>query len=409
MRKSLLHSKSRRKAKPRPVDNQQVAAAAGRPTTEESPMRASMSVPNAVMRVAHVTLQLETGGLERLLVEFARCADRERFQPHVVCLGPRGPLADIIESLGCPVIALNAPGGVRPALLLTLARLFRSEAFDVVHTHNTKPLLYAGPAARLAGVGTVVHTRHGQRHGATRRQNALFRWASCCADRIVCVSEESRRRSLAEGLSENRLVTIVNGIDRERFSPGRFDPEAPAIYVGRLTPEKDVATLLRASALLLAARPALRLRVVGDGPCAGELRELAAALGISRAVEFLGVRSDVDELLRSSSMLLLSSRTEGIPLTVLEAMAAGLPVVATDVGGTSEAVADGCTGLLVPAGDAQALASAALAILDRPDRATAMATQGIARVKEHFDVRDMVGRYEALYESLCRGVGARAA
>ena len=170
-------------------------------------MQARPSDPVRATNVAHVVLQLETGGLERLLVEFARCADRSRFAPEVVCMGGRGPLAGEIERLGIRVTALDLPGGVRPGAIIRLASHFRRERIDVVHTHNTKPLLYAGPAARLAGVGALIHTRHGQRHGSTARQNALFRLAARCADRVVCVSEDSRRCSLREGLRESRLAT----------------------------------------------------------------------------------------------------------------------------------------------------------------------------------------------------------
>src|ERR1051326_659354 len=136
-------------------------------------------------RVAHVVLQLETGGMERLLVEFARHADRSRFALSFIALGRRGPVAAEIESCGWPVTTLDARPGVRPSVVFRLARLLQDEGTDIVHTHNTKPLLYAGPAARLARVGAVVHTRHGQRRGATRLQDHLFRLAARCADRVV--------------------------------------------------------------------------------------------------------------------------------------------------------------------------------------------------------------------------------
>ena len=122
-----------------------------------------------VIRIAHITLGLDTGGMERLLSEFARHADRRRFSLRFVALGLRGRVAEQIESCGWPVTALRATAGVRPSVVYRLARLFREERVDLVHTHNTKPLLYAGPAARLALVGGVVHTCHGQRRGATRR------------------------------------------------------------------------------------------------------------------------------------------------------------------------------------------------------------------------------------------------
>jgi glycosyltransferase involved in cell wall biosynthesis len=360
------------------------------------------------VRVAHVALQLETGGMERLLVEFARRADRTEFEPIVVCLGRRGPIGDEIEARGARVIALNLPPGVRPSALFRLARLFRDERIDVVHTHNTKPLLYAGPAARMAGVRAVVHTRHGQRHGATRRQTLLFRLAARCADRIVCVSADSERLCRAEGIG-TALVTVPNGIDCERFAQCGPRDGGPAVFVGRLTPEKDIATLIEAMVIAIRREPRFRLTVAGAGPCAAELAALAKVRGLEGHVRFVGDTSDVPALLATASLFVLPSRTEGMPLTVIEAMACGLPVVATRVGGTPEVVVDGETGLLVAAGDAPALATAMLAIHGHPRRATAMGEAGRRRAVDLFDVRSMVGRYEAIYREVLGGRRAAAA
>jgi glycosyltransferase involved in cell wall biosynthesis len=363
----------------------------------------------APLRVAHVALQLETGGLERLLVEFARCADRSAVVPTVLSMGQRGALADEIESHGCPVIALGLEPGLRPSALFRIAKLLRERGIDVVHTHNTKPLLYAGPAARLAGVRAVIHTRHGQRHGATRRQNALFRLAACCADRMVCVSEDSQHCCLSEGIDPARVRVIPNGIDIERFSGAGCRTGSPALYVGRLTPEKDVATLVRATALVVRSAPLFRLRIVGDGPCKEELLQLTSELGLAEHVEFLGRRSDVHAIMAEASLFVLSSRTEGVPLTVLEAMASGLPVVATDVGGTSEAVKDGVTGTLVPACAEAPLATAILAHRNDPHRARSMGEAGRDLVRRRFDVRSMVAQYEAIYRQCARKGEAAAA
>lgn len=355
------------------------------------------------IRIAHVALQLDTGGMERLLVEFARHADRRRFALTFIALGPRGRIADDIEQCGWPVTALNTRPGVRASILFRLARIFREQRTDLVHTHNTKPLLYAGPAAKLAqadGMVAVVHTRHGQRHGATRRQDLLFRCAARCADRIVCVSDDSRGLCLREGLPPRALRTIHNGIDRARFTFTGPAPEAPAVFVGRLTPEKDVATLLRAAALVVSHSPSFRLRIAGAGPCAGELTALSRSLNLDGHVEFLGEVANVAELLARSSLLVLPSLTEGLPVTVLEAMSRGLPVVATHVGGTPEAVADGTTGLLVPPRDPALLAAAILQLCTDPALAHRMGLAGSRRVERNFDVRTMVSAYESLYDEV---------
>jgi glycosyltransferase involved in cell wall biosynthesis len=361
------------------------------------------------IRIAHVVQQLDTGGMERLLVEFARHADRASFEPCFVAIGPSGAVAEELAACGWDVTALAEPPGLRPTIVYRLARLFHDRRVDVVHTHNTKPLLYAGPAARLAGVRGVVHTRHGRRHGASRRQALAFRWAARCADHVVGVSDDTGRLCRGEGVDPRVVRTVPNGIDLERFPVAGPDPSGPAVFVGRLVADKGVATLLRAARAVAAVRPAFRLAIAGAGPCEAELRGLAADLGIAGGVvDFLGEVRDVSGLLGRASLFVLPSLTEGMPLTVLEAMARGLPVVATSVGGTPEAVADGETGLLVPPGDATALAGALLRVHADPEGARRMGLAGRRRAEVRFDVRRMVSEYEALYRDAlgCRRAAA---
>jgi glycosyltransferase involved in cell wall biosynthesis len=349
------------------------------------------------LRVVHVVLQLETGGMEKLLVEFARHADRSRFDLRFVSLTTRGRVADELASLGWPVEALGLPPGLRPKFVLRLARLFREWHADVVHVHNTKPLMYCGPAARLAGVGRIVYTRHGQRHNASRRTNLLFRLAARTAHATVCVSKDSAARSLAEGLSAAKLHTVWNGIDTERFAYLGPAARGPALMVGRLSPEKDVRTLLAAVALAIREEPAFRLDVAGDGTELNGLREAARELGIGPAVRFLGHVNNVPELMGAASLCVLSSLTEGISLTLLEAMSRGVPAVATCVGGNPEIVLDGVTGLLVPPRNPERLAAAMLSVWRDPALGRQMGVEGRRRVLAHFDVRRMVGDYEKLY------------
>jgi glycosyltransferase involved in cell wall biosynthesis len=361
-----------------------------------------------LIRVAHVVLQLRMGGLEKLLVEFARHADRERFALHFVSLGGRDVLADELEAAGWPVTALEEPAGFRPGLVLRLARLFRREHIDVVHAHNTKPLLYAGPAARLAGVSRLIYTRHGQRYQASRRQTVLYRLAARLADRVVCVSHDSVRLAAAEGVPADRLTAVWNGIDGTRFAYTGPAADGPAVMVGRLSPEKDVDNLLHATALAVRAQPDFRLEVAGDGPCLEELRRTACALGLEGYVRFLGQVRDVPALLARARLFVLPSLTEGISLTLLEAMARGLPVVATRVGGNPEVVADGETGLLVPSRNPPELARALLAVYRDAEAGRRLGRAGRDRVEQHFDVRHMVAAYEEQYATRT-GRGGRPA
>jgi len=348
-------------------------------------------------RIVHVVGQLDTGGMEKLLVEFARCADRQRFDVRFISLTTRGRVAREIEQLGCIVMPLDQPPGLRPGFALRLARVFRSWKADVIHAHNAKSLAYCSFAARLARVPAMIYTCHGERFGASRRQNLLFRFTANLVDAAVCVSHASERRCIKDGVKAHRVHTIWNGIDVSRFSYAGPVAGGPVVMVGRLSPEKDVETLLRAIAIATRQEPTLRLLVAGDGPCLRDLKRTSDELGLAKSVEFLGNVSDVPALLRQASMSVLSSLTEGISLTLLEAMSCGLPVVATRVGGNPEVVAENETGMLVPPRDPEALAAAILRVWRNSELGRRMGLAGRHRVEAHFDVRRMIGRYESLY------------
>jgi glycosyltransferase involved in cell wall biosynthesis len=343
-----------------------------------------------------VTLGLDVGGQEKLLVELARHADRRRFALHFISLTSRGSLAGDLEACGWPVTALEAPQGLRPSIIGRLARLFWRLRIDVVHTHDDRPNVYGVPAARLVGVRRVLHTRHHQGTRLSPRQHLLARLVALGNDRFVVVSEDSARWAVRQGIPRRKVEVLQNGIDLERFAFAGADTTGPAVLVARLAPEKDVATLLHAAERVVRERPDFRLEVAGDGPCRGELEALRDRLGLGAGVRFLGAVRDVPGLLARARLFVLSSATEGISLTLLEAMARGLPVIATAVGGNPEVVA-GETGLLVPPGDPDALAGAILSLWAQPATILGMGQAGRRRVEEHFDVRRMVAAYEAMY------------
>jgi glycosyltransferase involved in cell wall biosynthesis len=337
------------------------------------------------------------GGLEKMLVDLARHTDRQQFDLTFVSLGSRGELAAEIEAAGWPVLALGEPAGLRPGMVMRLARLFRERAFDVVHTHNARPLVYAPLAAKLAGVPRVIHTRHGRGYGLTRRQMALTNLAARWTDEFVCVSWDSVRLSRQAGMAARPVHKIWNGVDTARFTYSGPCPGGPAVVVARLCPEKDLETLLRATAQVVAEHPAFHLEVAGDGPCRPELQQLAVNLRIDKHVHFLGQVKDIPGLLARAGLFVLSSVTEGLSLTLLEAMATGLPVVATRVGGNPEVVANGETGLLVPARDPHTLAEAMLQVARDEELQREMGREGRERVERYFDVHHMVAGYERLY------------
>lgn len=357
------------------------------------------SVQNPPKRVVHVTQTLELGGLEKLLIEFARHTDRGRFDLHFVSLSGRGVLAEDLEACGWPVTSLQHAAGLRPRLLWRLTQLFRSLRADVVHTHDDRPLIYGALAARLARVKHVLHTRHGQSKETSRRQRKLIRFAARRTDHFVCVSRDSARLAVENGMPAAKVSTLWNGIDLDRFACSGPRLDGPVVTVARLNPEKDIATLVRAVALAIRECHSLRLEIAGDGVCLSDLKALVAERKLTEQVRFLGAVRDVPALLERASLFVLPSLSEGVSLTLLEAMARGLPVVATNVGGTPEVVVDGVTGLLVPAASPSELARAMLRLLANPEMARQIGHAGRERVEAHFDVRRMVGAYERLYLS----------
>lgn len=359
------------------------------------------------LRVVHLSQGLDVGGQEKLLVEFARHVDRDRFDLTFVSLGDKGVVSQEIESLGWPVEALGQATGLQPILIWKLARLFRRLRADVIHTHNNRPLVYGAAAARLGGAGRFIHTRHGRSFGSTPRQVRLVSMAARCVDAFVCVSEDCARLSLTENVPARKVCCIWNGIDVERFAFLPVRQDGPAVIVARLSPEKDIDTLLQATALIRRQDPTFRLEIAGDGRCRTDLEQETQRLGLQGVVRFLGAVGDVPTLLRRARLFVLSSISEGISLTLLEAMARGLPIVATAVGGNPEVVQDGVTGLLVRPGRAEDMAAALLRLHRDADLRARCGAAGRERVENHFDIRSMVRRYEGFYVGT-RNVGDAA-
>lgn len=359
--------------------------------------------------VAHVLSSFGMGGQERVAFDLAVSQLRAGWRVTALSLAPPpdGPLAAEFLAAGATVERVARPKeGVDPMLVVRLARWLRQHRVDLVHTHNRMALIYGAPAGRLARAA-VVHTKHGNNpRGGTRLYagNAAGR----LVDAFVAVSEETaetarRRREVPE----RRLLVITNGIELGRFYP---QPEARVRIrrelgipddawvvgtVGRVAAEKNHALLLRAAAPLLG--PGARLVIAGDGPLLPGLRELAGSLGVTAHAHLLGVRRDVPEVLNALDVFAMSSDTEGLPLVVLEAMATGLPVVSTSVGGIPNVIEEGGTGFLVPAADEAGLRARIAALRD--DATTRLACGARARTAAvtRYSAERMQREYLELY------------
>ncbi|MBI4512071.1 MAG: glycosyltransferase [Deltaproteobacteria bacterium] len=359
--------------------------------------------------VAHVLSSFGMGGQERVALDLAVGQKQAGLRVIAVSLAPRpdGPLAGDFAAAGVPTRTVAKRQGFDMTLPFRLAWHLRKERVGLVHTHNPQPLIYGAPAARLAGAA-VVHTKHGANPSGQRRM-VLRRVAATMVDAYVAVSEltaEVARKGREVDVA--RLHVIPNGIDLSRFGPDAAArravreelgiPEGAWIVgtVGRLSPEKNQALLLKAAAPVLG--DGFRVVVVGSGAEENALRALGASFPRGELIHFTGARRDVPRLLAAFDVFALTSRTEGLPLVIPEAMASGIPVVATAVGGIPNVVDEGVTGFLVPSGDEDALRRRLVELAG--DAALAQGIGGEARrvALERYSAERMVREYLGLYE-----------
>jgi L-malate glycosyltransferase len=377
-------------------------------------------------RVLQLLESFHRGGSERQAAQLVRLLhERNRYEIHVACLDADGVFRAEVESLGLgeireyPLTSFHDRNAI--AQVRRFARHLRDAGIEVVHTHGFYTNIFGMAAAALARVAMRVASRRetgGIRTGAQRRVERL---AYRVANAIVANAEEVRRQLVAEGVPEGKVVTIHNGIDVDRVVPPagvprkdtlemlglRGDPERRfvTIVANMRLPVKDHPTFLRAARSVAAAVPGTEFVVAGGGPLAAAMRRLATELGVARSTHFIGECGRIAELLSVSQVCVLSSRAEGFSNSMLEYMAAARPVVATDVGGAREAIVEGESGYLVPAGDPEALASRVVSLLRDPERAAAMGRRGRRVVEERFSCAAQRARVEALYDA---GLGARS-
>jgi glycosyltransferase involved in cell wall biosynthesis len=364
------------------------------------------------VRIVHVVETLEVGGLERVVVALSAEQARRGHAVTIACLFHEGPLAGDAREAGVDVLACGKRPGADAAALRRLRAALRTRAPQVLHTHNPAAHYYGVLASLgLRGVRRIS-TRHGMgTFRSSRRRERLYRLSMLATDAAVAVCRAARERFEALGaMPPRRSAVVVNGIDLSRFearSAARRDALVRGLglggteivfgSVGRLNEAKDPTNLVDAFARVVAVRPAAALVVVGDG----ELREAVEARvrehAVGDRVRLLGSRSDVPDLLAAFDAFVLASGTEGYSLALVEAAAAALPAVATDVGGNREIVSDGRTGLIVPPGDPAALSGAMLALAD--DRGLRESLGASARdwALAHGSLEAMADAYDRLY------------
>lgn len=369
----------------------------------------------ARLRVMFVIATLDPHGAERQMAALVAGLDRRRFEPTVCCLTREGPLRARLDATGVPVSCLRKRGRFDAGVFFRLVAAMRRFRPHLVHTWLFTSNLWGRLAARAAGVPCVVASERAADRWKTRAHFWLDRRLASWTDAILANSEGVREFCVERaGVPARKVLVIRNGIDLARFDaamkgepaaplPGRDGPVVGA--VARLEEQKGHEHLLRAFALLLQGGRQAELWLVGDGPLRPRLESLAEGLGIAGRVKFLGARPDVPALLARMDVLALSSLWEGLPNAVIEAMAAGLPVAATDVDGVPEAAVDGRTALLVPPRNPAALTQAMATLLDDPALRQRMGRAGRERAEKEFAMPRMVQETSRVYEKLAKAKG----
>ncbi len=364
--------------------------------------------------VLHAITELNYGGAEQLLVNMLRYVGQTMdpaFRHQVVTLYDGAtPLAAQIRQTGTPVVDLQMKGAGRFAAPYRFWQLVRRERPSIIHNWLYHASLLGRTLGRWAGTPVIVTARHSVHLGSPARER-LHHWTGRFDDRTILICDFMHGQEVGRA---SRYVTIYNGIPPLALPPRqtaraslRAELGLPATAVlvlttGRLHPVKGHADALPALAQVVAQRPETHFVWAGEGEERPRLEHWLREHTLTAHVHLLGARADVPALLAASDLFLLPSRWEGVSVAILEAMAAGLPVVATAVGGTPEVVVEGQTGLLVPPQDPHALAGAILRLLDRPEAAARLGEAGSQRVAAHFTLAHMVAQTEALYADLLR-------
>lgn len=372
----------------------------------------TVKTPRARLRVVHVVLSLEVGGLEHVVLDLVRQGLAAGQDVSVLCVERTGALAPQVEALGAPVVCIDKVPGLSPRSVRDLRRAFAGIRPDVIHTHQLAALAYVRASFLARHRPVVVHTEHGKHYSGRWRNRLLGRFGSGGVDRFFCVSADVAAEVRQCHVARSAIVQVVpNGIDTARFSDDhgsrdiRAELNIPAGArvvgtVGRLAEIKRQDLLIQGFAEISKACPDTHLLLIGDGPMRADLQELARKLNLADRVHFAGYRADPAPFVRSMSVFALTSRSEGMPLSVLEAWAAGVPVVASRVGGLPELIRQDSTGLLFESGSAPEFAASVLRVLGDGKLRGDLIAAARRRVQTEFDVRVMAARYAEFYHSL---------
>jgi sugar transferase (PEP-CTERM/EpsH1 system associated) len=368
------------------------------------------------MHILQVVHSLQIGGTERVVCDLVRNFNDGEFRTSVCCLDGLGQFGDELVKDGVRVHVFDRRPGLDVSLALRVRNLYRREKIDLIHAHQYTPYFYAATAALRAGLIPVIFTEHGRHWPDYLRikRAVINQILRLTTGAYTAVSEFSRQSLIDyEKIPSKSIQVIYNGIgpdgshegvnDRQiRNEAGLDEQDRLILSIGRMDPIKDFATLIRAFAHAGQQLSRIHLWIAGGGDQAyrRQLSQLVEELGLNGKVKLLGPRRDVKDLLHACDLFALPSITEAASMTILEAMAAGRPVVATHTGGNPELVIHESTGLLVPVADARAMGEAVALLLKDSENRNRMGLAGQARVREKFSRQMAVAQYRNLYRSL---------
>ena len=379
--------------------------------TENAPTAAANAeaIARKKARVLHVIDSFDLGGAQVVVENLVRHADLDRYAPSVAALHGPGVFAERLSRLSVPVHSL-APRKWLPLYVPRLLAAFAARRFDIVHCHLLASNLIAKPLAAMTRTKVRINHDHcNDKMTLSAPMRRLDRWANRLSSHVIAVSESTRAGLIAAGLREDRVTTIHNGLDLAIYRPrpeGRsaarqkYGIPADAFVIGglgRLTHQKNFLFFVKVAAQVCAQLPSAHFVIAGTGPDEAELRKQIAELKLNDRVRLLGFVADPTELYPALDCLLLTSRFEGLPMTILEAMACGVAIVASDLDGMREILQNGTHATLVPSDDVDAFARAVLDLGARPDLVRERTEAALRLVRERFSAERMTREVETIY------------
>lgn len=370
--------------------------------------------------VCVLTESFSHGGTERQFTELVTRLDRQKYNVRLACLNRAGPLYEQVRAAGLPVAEFPLRGwlnGKTARSAWEWVRLLRLEKIDLVHTFDLYTDIFSAPLARFGGVPVLITSLRQMMSAYSPRQRRALRRSFQLSDCVIANSQRVGDSLVAdEGLSAARVRVLYNGVDLERFHPNgsrlsareRLGWGRDGLLVGvicNLRPEKDHRTLLDAVPQVVRRAPRVHFLIVGTGSLEGHLRRYAEQKQLLSHVSFLGDRSDIPEILEAVDLAVLPTLLESMPNVVLEAMSAGRPIIASDVGGCRELIGTGRTGMLVPPRDPRILAEEIVRLLEQPSLREEMGQAARRRAEEKFDFSRAVKHLEEIYDDMLERSG----